>query len=156
MSTRAQIFSADFIIAASIFILLFAVAYSLWVEKTYSIEESKKFSNLIHAAYLASNIWFREGEPPYWDTENVIELGLQNNHRINRTKMEMLKDLGYQKVKQISGLSDYEFLLRVYDSKNQTLFEFGSLDDAVNAFKVRRISILDGEMVFIDTIVWSR
>jgi len=155
MSTRAQIFSADFIIAASLFILLSGVAYYLWVEKSYSIEESKKFNKLIDAAYLASNVWLREGTPKYWNADNIVELGLQNDNKLNRTKMEMLNDLGYQKVKQLSGLSDYDFLLRVYRSNNQTLFEFGRLDEAKNVFKVKRISVLDGEIVFIETIVWS-
>jgi hypothetical protein len=156
MSTKAQIFSTDFIVASSIFIILAAVIYSLWLSRAYNIEENNQLSNLIDSAYLSSNVWLREGTPKYWDKENIIDLGLQNNNRLNRTKIEMLDDLGYERVKDLAGLSDYDFYMRIYNKGNQTLFEFGSVVEARNIVKIKRASILDGDIVFIDTIVWSR
>jgi hypothetical protein len=156
MSTKAQIFSTDFIVASSIFILLSAIVYSLWLSRAYSIEESNELGNLIDSAYMSSNVWLREGVPKYWNEENIIDLGLQNNHRLNRTKLEMLNKLGYERVKDLAGLRDYDFFMRIYNKNNQTLFEFGKMSEAKNIVKVKRISMLDSEIVLIDTIVWSR
>ncbi len=154
MSTKAQIISGDFIVASFLFLLVLGTIYYLWLSRSYDIEEGRRLNKLVDSAYLTSNIWMREGTPIYWNENNIIDIGLQNNNRLNRTKMEMLNNLGYIKIKSMLGLNE-DFFLRVYDKNNQTIFEFGNLGNAKNMIRVKRVSILDGRIVFIDTIVWS-
>jgi len=156
MSTKAQIISSDFIVALSVFLIIIAIIYSLWITKSYSIEEERRIASLGDSAILASNILMREGNPKYWNQTNVIDLGLQNNNRLNQTKIEMLNDIGYKKVKSMLGLQNYEFFMNIYDSSNRTIFDFGYMGEAKNIAKVKRAGILNESIVFIDIMVWSR
>ncbi|MEM5801300.1 MAG: hypothetical protein QW350_00340 [Candidatus Aenigmatarchaeota archaeon] len=156
MSTKAQIISSDFIVATSIFLLFIAIIYSLWLTKTYYIEEEKRVIDIDDAAITASNIWLREGNPKYWNQSNIIDLGLENNNRLNQTKIDMLNDLGYENVKKLAGLERYDFFMRIYNQNNQTLFRYGKIENAKNIAKIKRVSILNGSIVFLDTIVWSK
>ncbi|MCX8179342.1 MAG: hypothetical protein N3E38_01215 [Candidatus Aenigmarchaeota archaeon] len=156
MSTKAQIFSSDFVFAVFIFLLTISIIYYLWVVKLHYIKEEREFEKMSYHAQIASNVWMREGFPKYWNISNIIDLGLQNDKRFNKTKMQMLNEIGYEKVKTLCALDEYELLLRVYDTENKTLFEFGKLEEAKNVVKIKRVGLLESNIVFIDTIVWSK
>ncbi|MFH8080706.1 MAG: hypothetical protein QXO84_02385 [Candidatus Aenigmatarchaeota archaeon] len=156
MSTKAQIFSSDFIFASFIFILAISITYYLWMIKMSDLEEEKSLNKITDHARIVSNVWMREGIPKYWNDENVIDLGLHDDGRLNETKMNYLKNLSYSKVKSMLGLNEYEFFLRIYDVENRTKFEFGKLEKSKMMVKVKRVSIMEGGIVFIETILWSK
>lgn len=155
MSIKGQTFSSDFLIACSIFLLVLTGLFYYWTYNTIQIEESREINDVAEKTYLVSQIWSREGFPEYWDASNVIDLGLQNDHRFNQTKLDSLNDMGYEKVKSLIGIDDYDFFLRFRDTKNNTLFNFGLFpSDARNVVKVRRIGILNRSVIFVETMVW--
>jgi len=111
---KAQVFSADFLVATSIFLLVLTVIMIYWSYTNMQIEETKTINDMVDKAYTISQVWFREGTPEYWDSANVRELGLLSDHRINETKMNEMKELGYSRVKGIIGASPYEYQFRVF------------------------------------------
>ncbi|MEM0473379.1 MAG: hypothetical protein QXF88_01500 [Candidatus Aenigmatarchaeota archaeon] len=155
MSTKAQVISSDFMLASVIFILIVSIIYLYWNNLSHKINEERRITGMIDAAFLASNSLLSDGMPEYWNETNVVDIGLQNDHRINSTKLQMIDMMGYDKVKEMLGLNYYEFYFRIYDKSNQTIYDFGRLSDSFEIVKVKRYSIMDGNIVYIDFMVWS-
>jgi hypothetical protein len=155
MSNKGQIFSADFFIACSIFIVAVGIVLIYWRYVSSEIEETRTLNDMNGKLQLASQIWFREGFPEYWSPENVIELGLENNHIFNQTKMDSLNLLGYEKFLSLGGSGNYYVYYRVTDEKNSTLFEFGPYpSNAGNIMKMDRIGILNQTIAIVEVLVW--
>ena len=153
---KAQAMTYDFFIAMTIFLLILAIAIGYWNYSSIEMDEVIKTNRAINTMYTASQIWFKEGYPEYWNTENVLELGMSNDNVINQTKMQMLETMGYSKVLSMIGTGVYDFKYVVYNSSNSTIFEFpaGSVVSGNNVFTVERIGILDEKPVRIRTIIW--
>jgi len=111
---KAQVFSFDFMLATSIFLVVFIVVYMYWTYTAAQIQETQYFNDMVDKAFLISEAWFREGVPSGWNSSNYIELGLQSDHKLNETKMRYLNDIEYKKVKDSIGVQPYEFFYRVY------------------------------------------
>jgi len=162
MSIKAQALSFDFIIAASIFLLVIGIIYIYWIYSSIQIEETKNINEMTDKAFTASQVWFREGTPKYWDPNNVIDLGLENNKRFNQTKINFLNksinpsNIGYSKTKTMIGLEGYEYFFKIYNTTNDTLFNFGLYpSNAVNIVKTKRIGILNSSIVILEVLVWN-
>jgi len=156
VSVKAQVFSFDFLIASSIFLLAIGVIYIYWIYSNIQIEETKRINDIIDKTYFASQVWFREGTPPGWNSTNIIDLGLENNHRFNQTKMDIMKtSLGYEKTKNLVGLGGYQYNFTVYDTTN-AVFSFGqNPSNPKNLVKVKRIGVLNGSLVTVEIMVWE-
>jgi hypothetical protein len=156
MSLKGQTFSFDFLMACSVFLLATGILFLEWYRTSSEISETETLNDMIDKTYLASEVWLREGTPKYWNPDNVISLGLQNDYQLNWTKMNYLNEIGYAKVKNLIGVNPYELFFRVYDRQNVTLFSFGVFPlDADNIIKVKRVSILNKTIVFIDVLVYE-
>lgn len=157
MCRKGQVFSSDFMIASSIFIMAFSILIIYWTHTSYQIEERREINQMIEKAYIASEVWFREGIPKYWNSTNVIDLGLSNDHRINQTKLNALQDIGYDRVAYLIGLGIYDYNLTIYNSTNDILFTFGKTppNTAKNIIKARRIGIYNGSIVSLEVIIWD-
>lgn len=156
MSIKGQAFSADFLIACSLFIVAMGLIFIYWSYASQQIEETRTSSDMIDKMNLASQVWFKEGAPIYWSPENVIEIGLQNNHQFNLTKMNSLNSLGYNKFKTFLGAENYNIYYTVYDENNRTLFEFGIYPSQTeNLMKTTRIGILNRTIVMVDVLLWE-
>ncbi|MDI6825581.1 MAG: hypothetical protein QMD36_00050 [Candidatus Aenigmarchaeota archaeon] len=110
---KAQMFSADFMIACSIFLLALVVVMIYWSYTNIQIKETKTINEMVDKAYTISQVWFREGTPEYWDSTDVREIGLLSDHRLNETKMNEMKKIGYNTVKEKIGAAPYEFRFRI-------------------------------------------
>lgn len=155
--SKGQIFSTDFMIACTIFVLAVAILFIYWTYTSNKINETNLINDMIEKAYLISEMWFREGIPKYWNTTNVIDIGLSNEHRFNRTKMDSLNDslLGYENVTKLIGVELYQYNFTVYDTNENMLYTFGqTLSNPDNIVKIKRVGILDGEIVIVDVMVW--
>lgn len=160
LSVKAQVFSFDFLLACSIFLLMLVVLYSYWTYTYIEIEESRRMNEMIDGAYLVSQAWFREGTPKYWNPSDVIELGLQNDHKFNRTKMDSLNksldpaNLGYNETKELIDAVFYEYFFRVYNTTNDTIYTFGLYPlNSQNVVRIKRIGIYRDPTLEKDSIV---
>jgi len=158
LRSKGQVFSTDFIIACTIFILAVAILLIYWRYTSNKIDETNLINDMIEKAYLISEIWFREGIPKYWNASNVIDIGLANNNRFNKTKMDSLNDplLGYDNVTKLIGVETYEYNFTAYDMTKNVVYTFGqNPSNPDNIIKIKRIGILDGEIVTVDVMVWK-
>ena len=156
LSVKAQVFSFDFLIACSLFILVLVVLYGYWTYSYIEIEETRSINKIIDKANLASQVWFRECTPTYLNSSNVIELGLQNDHKFNQTKIDSLNiSLGYNITKSLLDIVGYDYFFEIYNTTNDTIFRFGLYpSNPENIVKIKRIGILNGSIVSMDTLVW--
>ncbi len=157
LQSKGQVFSTDFMIASVVFILAVSILFVYWTYTTNRIDETNLINDMIEKAYLISEIWFREGIPKYWDTTNVIDIGLSNNRRFNRTKMNSLNDpmLGYENVTKLIGIEAYEYNFTAYNMTNNVIYTFGqNPSNPDNLIKIKRVGILDGKITTVDVMVW--
>jgi hypothetical protein len=146
-------------IACTVFILAISILFVYWTYSSNRIDETNRINDMIEKAYLISDIWFREGIPKYWDVSNVIDIGLSNDHRFNRTKMDSLNDpmLGYKNVTKLIGIEVYDYKFRVYNSTKDLVYEF-SVDSLPtnpdNLIKIKRVGILNGDIVVLEVMIW--
>lgn len=155
MSAKAQVFSVDFLIACSIFLVAVTILFIYWSYTSLQIEETRRTNDMIDKLYLASQVWFKEGTPIYWSAENVVELGLQNNNEFNQTKLSVLNNsIGYQKTLSLLGLN-YHLYYRVYSETNATLFNFGFYpSNSENVMVAKRVGILNGSIAIVEVVLW--
>jgi hypothetical protein len=116
MFHKAQTLSYDFFISASIFMAILTVILFYFSYSTSQISDTIVKNEISNKLFLASQIWFNEGYPKYWDESNVIQLGLANDGYLNNTKINKLNSIGYQKVLELIGASGYNVYYRVFDS----------------------------------------
>lgn len=157
LRSKGQTFSTDFIIACTIFILAVALLLLYWRYTSNKISETNKINEMIEKAYLISEIWFRDGIPKYWNSSNVIDIGLSNEHRFNKTKMDSLNDpeLGYENVTKLIGVEVYKYNFTVYNLTKNVVYTFGqNPSNPDNLVKIKRVGILDGKIVNVDAMVW--
>jgi hypothetical protein len=157
MLTKAQSLTYDFFIALAIFSLVLTIASSYWYYLTIQMEDSAKRNLASKTLLYASQVWFKEGYPEYWDVSNVIELGLANGGKINSTKMEMLSQLSYSRLAYLLNLGTFNLKYEVYN-KTDLIFQFPSSSDfssARNVYKIERVAILNERPVKVRTIIWD-
>ncbi|MEM5792972.1 MAG: hypothetical protein QXY45_01245 [Candidatus Aenigmatarchaeota archaeon] len=156
MSTKGQSLSYDFLTAFTTFLLVVLIIFVLFEYSSNSINDFKKIDEISRISSQISEVWMSEGLPNNWDPENVIELGLLSNQRLNQTKIEYLNEIGYYKVRKFVGSGVYNFLLTISDHENNTIFEFGFKPEKYEfSSKTRRISVLGKKIVYVDTVVWG-
>ena len=156
MSAKGQIFSFDFLLASSIFLLSMGILFVYWTYTNRQIEETMQLNEMIDNVYKASEAWYREGVPSCWNSNNVVDLGLENNHRFNHSKMNSMKtEIGYGKTKMMIGLSGYDYNFTVRDTDNNTVFSFGiNPSNPTNLVKMNRIGIYNASIVTLEVMVW--
>ena len=155
MWNKAQVIAYDFVIATSIFFITLIIVFSYWVYAMKEVEETRSSKEAMISLLRASNLWFIEGYPKYWDNQTVLELGLSNDRRINATKVEFLNQMGYQKVLSLLNLGRFNVFYNV-TSSGSVITEFGAEpQNAKNIYKIVRFGVLENKVVRIETILWE-
>lgn len=158
LQPKGQIFSTDFLIACTVFVLALSILFVYWNYTSNRIDETNKVNDMIEKAYLISDVWFRDGIPEYWNASNVVDIGLSNDYRFNRTKMDSLNDpmLGYKNVTKLIGVEIYDYNFTVYNMTKNVVYTFGQFpSNPTNLVKIKRVGILDGKIVTVDIMVWG-
>jgi hypothetical protein len=158
LTNKAQALTYDFFIALVIFIAIVSLVMVYWYSSSLQMQENIEKNFALRTTISASQAWFKEGYPKYWDLENVMELGLANDGKINRTKMEMLFQLGYSRATILLNLGTYNLRYEIYNKTNDLIFLFpqnSDLTKAKNVYKIERVAILDDQPVKVRTLVWD-
>jgi len=158
MSIKAQTLTYDFFIATSLLLLLLIATFFLFYYKIENIEEEKEKSEMVNVLISASDIWFKEGYPKYWNVDNVIEIGLANNNQINTTKVRLMEEMGYQKLASLLSLGTFNVNYFVYLQNGSLIYSFPSLsyENAKNVLVLERIAIWNDSVVKVRTLVWQK
>jgi len=156
---KAQVFTYDFFIALSIFLLIMILIMNNWYYSAIQMEETREKNLAYNTLLYTSQVWFKEGYPKYWDASNVIELGLSNDGKINRTKVEILNNsIGYQKAALLLKLGTFNLCYEVYNKTGALIFRFpqdANYSSAKNIYKIERVAIWDEEPVKVRTLLWD-
>ncbi|MEM5773350.1 MAG: hypothetical protein QXL86_03985 [Candidatus Aenigmatarchaeota archaeon] len=158
LTNKAQALTYDFFIALSIFLAVVSLIIVHWYSSSIQMQETVEKNFALRAALASSQAWFKEGYPIYWDSENVVELGMANDGKINETKMGMLSELGYSKVVLLLNLGTYNLRYEIYNKTNDLIFLFPQNSDmsrAKNIYKIERIGILGEQPVKVRTLIWD-
>lgn len=156
MSTKGQVLSYDFLTASVIFVLLAVLVFSFYRYTVFKNSEIEKINEITDISFTLSEIWLKEGTPVFWGTENVLDFGFSNYDRLNQTKLDFLKNIGYDTFKKKNGVGEYEFYMEIVNSSNSKIFSFGVYPEEPEYIsKSRRLGILNSSLVFINTLVWQ-
>jgi hypothetical protein len=158
INKKAQVMTYDFFLATAIFLAILAVIFGYWFHSVSQIQEVEVKNRASEEVFSASDIWFKEGYPKYWAAQDVRELGLSNDLKINQTKLNLFVQLGYPKIASILNLGTDNVQFILYNSSNVIIFQYPSgvdLSSAKNIYQNERFGILNDSIVKIRTIIWD-
>ncbi|MEM5874962.1 MAG: hypothetical protein QXW01_02080 [Candidatus Aenigmatarchaeota archaeon] len=156
MLIKMQTLTYDFFIALSLFLITIFIIISLFRVKIERYDEYLKIKSMERIMIDASEIWFIEGNPTYWNINDVRQLGLANDGEINLTKLEMLNNLSYSKFYTLIKSSAYNIKFQLYDISGRLIFEYPNIDvNGRNVIFFDRYAIFNKSIVKVRTIVWD-
>lgn len=175
---KAQVISAEYMIAFFLFFAATVVIMSLWNQVTADAIETETDTRLESIADDAAETLLRtQGLPTNWSRDNVTSIGLANvSRQILRYKVEEFIELlndtqtdlcdysgtNYECNKHMVGVSGYDFYINFSDINGTTL----TLDNGralagrlpVNETKsitITRTGLLDDEVVKATLTIWK-
>ena len=165
---KAQAWGIDLVIATAIFTIGFTLFYFFSINQTTEGQET--IEKLFYDGELMTKVILSEGYPQNWKAENVISLGVTNNNKLNKTKLEkwynMTKNMtNYTTTKAIfnTKYDYYMFLDEDISVSGTTIDGIGKPNvnrtnatlDAVNLIKVSRLTIYENKPITLYLYVWE-
>lgn len=159
MEKKAQAWGFDLMVGVSIFflgmLLFFLYALNLPSERDETFTEMNYEGNLIGDSLLS------EGFPSNWNSDNVVNIGILSDGKVNNTKFKEFYDL---------ALVDYNRTRRIFNVENDYYVYFSrpvTVDGVVihgiglndsnprNVVKVTRVVVHDNEVKNLNINVWN-
>jgi len=159
MEKKAQAWGFDLMVGVSIFflgmLLFFLYALNLPSERDETFTEMNYEGNLIGDSLLS------EGFPRNWNSDNVVNIGILSDGKVNNTKFKEFYDL---------ALVDYNRTRRIFNVENDYYVYFSrpvTVDGVVihgiglndsnprNVVKVTRVVVHDNEVKNLNINVWN-
>ena len=153
---KAQAFTPDFIVATIMFILIMVILH-IHIQSMYEKIENQErmiyYENLVSTTDL---LLLYHGYPEHWNHTNVEVIGLAERlNYLNRTKVEEMKLLTNERIKDLLNLGGKSFYFSIKNSTD-TVLEKGTTDwsAAENIYIINRNAMMDGASVEIRFLVW--
>lgn len=106
---KAQIWTVDFILGVSMFVILLVIGLSLFL----TINTDNDFEDATREAIYISNVLMSEGSPSTWNSSTVIAPGLLSDGVLNNTKLESFSEFTYAELKSFFAIrNDFSFFIR--------------------------------------------
>jgi hypothetical protein len=155
MSIKGQAFTYDFFIALGIFFAILSILSTYWYYYTLQFSEIEEKNEAFNSLVKASQIWFSEGYPVYWDLNNIVEIGLSNEGRINSTKLSFLENLNETEFLKKLNFGNYRVKYEVYEDSKLIFSYPNSSFWASEILTLERFGVLNGSIVKIKTYLWK-
>jgi len=98
ITKKAQSWYLDLVIGIMIFVLSLSIFFK--TEVNQSREEENIITNMkLEAKFIASSL-ASQGNPTNWTLDDVVEIGITDNYRINQTKLEAFASMDYETAKE--------------------------------------------------------
>lgn len=105
---KAQIWILDVFFALLIFVAVLEIFYHS--ELNLSDRDEQTFDDIMFESRLVSDSLLSRGYPLSWTVQNVTEIGITDNYRINLTKLDSLRSMNYNTTKsRLRTKYDYYF-----------------------------------------------
>ncbi len=115
--SKAQLISTEFFMVSVVITLLFSVSVVFWNQSNFRIKESDERANIeISTLAISDHLLKSRGLPSDWEdrTNEISHLGLaKENHVFDNKKLNKFISLDYNQVKNLLGISQYEFLFLI-------------------------------------------
>ena len=108
MQLKGQLWYLDILFAVTIFSAALLFFFKSDLDFLQNSEEI--LEDMDREARLVTDNLLSSGFPEMWDTSDVMEIGITDNHRINETKLKYLGSLGYNVTKTKFRIK-YEYYL---------------------------------------------
>ncbi|MFH0971074.1 MAG: hypothetical protein V1835_00755 [Candidatus Micrarchaeota archaeon] len=168
---RKGLFSTDFLIAITIFIVILLLLSPMWDSLNRQVFGREVTRSMQTAAIGAGDILLRtRGSPETWNTTNVKSIGLAENLRmLNITKCKYFFQLlssNYSDVKFMLGAGAYQLAAEITNKTGEMItyggvnFTYSTItDNMTEAANSQRIAILKynetySEFVNLRIVVW--
>ncbi|MBR9678508.1 MAG: hypothetical protein GOU97_04430 [Nanoarchaeota archaeon] len=155
---KAQIVSLDFVVAITVFAILFYAGITMWNDYSRDLEKSYSTNELRMKAYGASvSLMDSSGQPFNWSIESN-RAGVKDFENIDSGKLERMIDYAsndYENSKKLLGLQEYDYRIIVNYSNGTNIYDSGesyALADEIVAIK--RLALMKGDGVNVKLIVW--
>lgn len=155
---RGQAWGFDLTIGGTIFVGAMVVFY--FYTLNFSSGEGIT-ANLDYEARILSDSLLSEGYPENWDENNVIEIGILSDGRVDEAKLRNFYDLAESNYQQSKNLFNIEHNYYVYFDEpidfNGTEIDGIGLRETNenNLVKISRIVIRDGAVKEMNIHVWN-
>ncbi len=98
MNVKAQVWTADFIVGLSLFLIVLAASITIIVSSNPEDKYDELYKDTVHL----SNQLMDQGYPGDWNESNVILPGiLEEKTRLSTSKLEELSKIGYNRTKNL-------------------------------------------------------
>jgi hypothetical protein len=157
-SRKGQVFSVDLVVGIMLSIIAMGILCAAWGLAKARLDEARHLRGLEDSAYEISDLLAKSpGSPVDWETdpENVSVLGLaKSDRRLSASKVEALKGVEEERLKQIFGLSGGGCFLSLRSS-DDVVSVAGVLGDSDSAVTSTRIVSYLNQTMFLDVTVWD-
>ena len=114
---RGQLLTTDFILSLAIFLAILLASMSLWANVDTQIRdaESRRDMQAI-TTYISDSLVRSPGYPKNWTNSTVMMIGLANDeHVVDMNKILLLKNMDYDRVRDILRFGEYNYYIWVTD-----------------------------------------
>lgn len=152
---KGQITSFDFMVASTVFIVLFFSGMTLWNQYSTQLDRSYWSNELRFKAYLASESLMRStGSPFNWSSTGRAGLdGLNGLDELKVKRLVRLAQDDYENSKTLLGLEEFDYRLIV--SGEEVSYDTGkAYAGATELVSIKRFAPLDKKAVTLKLLVW--
>ena len=165
---KGQIFAADFLVAALLFISIFFLVNTLWIDLNAQIFNAKNLDNLHRLSMTISDVLIKNpGHPFDWTSADVQTIGLaEEAHILNKTKILRLVNMDYDSALEVFGAGGYDVFI-TFTYRNGSIADidgtpavFGtnvssSAGNVVNIQRIAAIHDVNRTLVNMNVVIWT-
>jgi len=169
LNKKGQIVVYDFMFGFITFIIIITVITLLWFSTTAKVsQENEQETRLKIAHDITAILSQTQGKPARWELEDAtflkntnfsIGLAIDNNvlsqNKVNRfMNMNDTALLGYDGVKQLLNIPNYDYYIKIRDVKNNILNRTGINPLSNLSSTVTRKVLIDGEVRSLEVTIY--
>jgi len=155
---KAQIIMSDFLIGLVIFLVVIALATSVWGKNIYNMGLKEKRSEMETLVLLISDQLVKSsGIPEDWNSTNIAAIGLaESDNVLSPAKVSNFINLENEKTKNLLGIRNYNFIFRLRNMSENILVEYGNIPvNEKESVIIRRIVLYQGRPAIMDFGLWT-
>lgn len=155
-SSKAQLITADFLIAVVILILIIQTSVSLWNRIVNSLRVRETRTEMENLALAISDLLVKSsGLPGDWNSTDVITIGLAGEDNVlDPGKVSSFTGLDSDTTKELLGIKNFEFLFRLKNTDGGDLIPPHNSTESIPAnaevVNIRRLVLYDGNRAYMD------
>lgn len=126
---KGQVFSGDFILSISVFLLVLVIIIPVFSQLSDQINRKNTQQELeTRLLFVSESLVKTGGYPENWNKSSVQTLGLSDDDRLNITKIRLFMEMDYNETKSAMTLEGLDYRLYMTDMNGYNLYTGLSLE----------------------------